>query len=251
MFVQNNYMFIQNQFIKQIIIMITLLVTFTSCSKSSDNNKTIDKTDTIPETTTRFNVFNKGVSGNTSQDMLNRSNDILPYKPNLVIIMCGTNDVTGNLSLTTYQDNLTTMVAKFKTAGSQVLLMSPLPRGTDVITYPDPLNQKTDAIVDINKALSIKLKCYYLDMNKAFKDAGTPNATATSMLLNAANNGQGDGLHPTSEGLLFIAKTVYDYIKADMPYTTYKVIVCFGDSITEAPGNTANYPNQLSLLLNK
>lgn len=196
-------------------------------------------------------VINQGVSGNTSSDVLQRIDTALRSKPNLVVLMIGTNDVSRSRPYSNYSSNLTYIIGRIKNSGAKVLLMSPPPRGVDVIATPDYFkNDRNDTIAAINDSLSKKLDCYYLNLNKAFKDAGTPNPTASSMIFNEANNKvKPDGIHLTQDGKMFIAATLSKFIKTNVTGGTYQVVVCIGDSLTAGGSNA--YPAYLKVLLNQ
>lgn len=44
------------------------------------------------------NVVNRGISGDDARGILNRMDQILPYKPRAIFLMCGINDLSHNLS---------------------------------------------------------------------------------------------------------------------------------------------------------
>ncbi|RYZ98524.1 MAG: hypothetical protein EOP47_19140 [Sphingobacteriaceae bacterium] len=219
-----------------------LIICLASCSKDGDQKS-------------RFEIYNKGGDGNTTAHLLGRvDKDVIDLRPKLVIIMIGTNDVNQNIPFTQFKANLASVINRIKIAGADVLLMSPPPRGVDVISFPEyEHNDITDTITKIHNELSKELGCYYLDMNKLFKDAGTPNPTASSMIFNAANNPERpDGIHPNAKGMLFIATKLFNFMQANLPSIKSGdvTIVCFGDSITWGAGSNLSYPSQLSKLLN-
>lgn len=226
--------------------MLLLVVVLASCSKKSDS----------VSAKPHFKVYNKGIDGNTVSNLINRLDKaIISAKPDLVIIMIGTNDVGRKLPFDQYKADLAFVIKSTKDIGADVILMSPPPRGTDIISFPAyAYNDKTDEIVKIDSALSKELGCFYIDINKLYKEAGTPNPTATSLINNAANNpDRPDGVHPTAEGMLFIASKVFDLIKSNGigAKNANISIVCFGDSITWGMGSPLSYPSQLEILLNK
>ncbi len=70
-------------------------------------------------------VFNAGISGNTTIDGLNRFEaDVLAHKPQLVTVMFGLNDMT-RVPLETYEANLAAMIQKCRAAGAETLLCTP------------------------------------------------------------------------------------------------------------------------------
>lgn len=44
------------------------------------------------------NVINRGISGDDARGILNRLNQILPYNPRAIFLMCGTNDLSHGLT---------------------------------------------------------------------------------------------------------------------------------------------------------
>lgn len=57
------------------------------------------------------NIYNKGINGNTSFDILNRfTEDVTNLNPNIVFIMCGTNDLLSNKSVKSIIDNIELMI---------------------------------------------------------------------------------------------------------------------------------------------
>jgi len=252
-------------------LLILIVTIFCSCRKDAGTNPVVSEapavspaTNTnIPASTPKFyTVLNKGISRNNTFDLLARVDTaVLAKKPDLVIMMIGTNDVRTAekiIPVTQYQYNLEKLIAKIKGSGSELLLLSPTPIGTTLLTYPNVVNQKIDTVTNIIAASAKKFNCLYLDINKEFKTQGTPNATAKSLLNNAANTPlHPDGLHLTKEGNLFIATSIYNYLKANNKLTYYNVI-CFGDSLTSGlyltgDGTTTGdtYPAALYNLLNK
>lgn len=212
---------------------IALLLALTSCRK-----------------TNQITVINQGVGGNKASDVVIRIDTALKSNPDLAIVMIGTNDVSRQVAYKTFTDNLSIIINRIKKSGAKVLLMSPPPRGTEVIGLPDSFkNGRTDTIASIIDSLGKKLNCYYLNINQAFKDAGTPSADKSSMLYNSANNpGKPDGIHLTVDGRQFIAAKVNRFIQDNLPKGSYSVVVCIGDSLTA--GGSASYPAYLRILLN-
>lgn len=199
----------------------------------------------------RYTITNAGIAGNTSADLVGRvDGDVLSFKPQLVIILIGTNDALfgGAFSLTNYRDNMVTLITKLQAANAKVLLLSPPPHGTDTIGKKDYINNNLDTMASELSRLSKQYNCYYYDLHAAVVATGTPNPAAASLILNKANNPQKpDGIHFTKKGIAFLAANVYDFIKTNQ-LTGYYHIVCFGDSITVEYGDMS-YPLQLQFLL--
>ncbi|WP_397568979.1 alpha/beta fold hydrolase [Schlesneria sp. T3-172] len=70
-------------------------------------------------------VINAGISGNTTQDGLNRlDTDVLAHHPQIVTISFGLNDVT-RIPLETFRANLELLTKRCRDAGSEVILCTP------------------------------------------------------------------------------------------------------------------------------
>lgn len=217
----------------------------------------------------KTSVFNKGIGGNNTSDVIARLADINSLKANLAIVMIGTNDwripITGSRRTPTqYKTNLTTIVNSLQANGSQVLLLQfpPIvgaesdyvcpffgqPSGCDSNATAIPFREKIVEVVSEKSTL-------YLDINQDFLDIGQPTNLSTSYMQNFANRGYTDGVHPQPIGANFIAQKIADYLNANN--LSYDRIVCIGDSITAGDGltglNTATgqtYPAQLKNILN-
>ncbi|MCD8741766.1 SGNH/GDSL hydrolase family protein [Mucilaginibacter roseus] len=231
--------FIKSQHLRLLLIILSAYF-FISCGKSSNH--------ILPKT--KIAVINKGVTGNQSGDVLKRLDPILKLNPDIAVLLIGTNDVTARRPVTEYTQNLQQIISAVQAHNIKLILMSPPPRGIDTSSLPEYYrNGHNDTLALINERLSIANNCYYLNLNKAFRDAGSPNATSGSLIFNRANNpSRPDGIHLTRSGVAFVAKTVYEFIQKTFPENSYDVVVCIGDSLTA--GEEIGYPRTLSRLLN-
>ena len=58
-----------------------------------------------------LDIYNKGVNGSTSTDMLLRfQRDVIDNSPNILFLMAGTNDLLSNRPVTSIVDNIEIMV---------------------------------------------------------------------------------------------------------------------------------------------
>jgi lysophospholipase L1-like esterase len=72
-------------------------------------------------------VVNKGKSGQTGQDLLARFEaDVLAENPGRVIIFAGTGDAIQNVSLSDYQDSITSLIEKAKSNNIVPILALPV-----------------------------------------------------------------------------------------------------------------------------
>ncbi len=126
-------------------------------------------------------VVNAGVSGDTTADGLARLDYALSEKPDLVIVELGANDMLRGVDPKVTLANLEKMLAAIKAKGAVILLAGMKASGN----YGDAYKAQFDAIYPgLAKAQTLPLYPFFLD--GLDKDA---------TLL------QGDGLHPTAEGV--------------------------------------------------
>jgi len=185
-------------------------------------------------------VISLGFPGYKSTDLYVKESLVLAQAPDLIIIMCGTNDILQNNS-SSYRDNLSKLIDSLKKPKTDIMILSLPPfAGNDAI-----LNPIVAGMNDTAKSLCADKNCYFVDTNSAF----TVVADYADLLLLP------DGIHPTALGYNYIVKQiVIEYAKNKL--SKYK-IVCFGDSITYGAlvngagtivGDT--YPAQLYNVLN-
>jgi lysophospholipase L1-like esterase len=200
----------------------------------------------IKSATLPINVINEGVSGNTAENLLSRIDDIIIQKPNLVIIMVGTNDVKDGVStFNSFGVTLSLIIDSLKHTGSSVMLLTPPPIAT--WSGYSVLIPMLNTLCDTIKNISITKGCYFVDVNSDLAQSIT-SANSHQMYVT-------DGLHPSAAGYLNIATYIFDYIKAKK--ITASKIICFGDSITygvyvngEGTATGETYPGVLSKDMN-
>lgn len=205
-------------------------------------------------------VINAGIGGNNSIDLLARiDKDCLRHQPKLTVLMVGTNDMNSvkHVPLQDYKVNLNLLIAKIKSAGSQVLLMSILPlyepylltRHPAAFYLPEGVSGRRNQLNEVIGQVAKSQRIHFLDLGHRFEAIGKIGTDRDSLIQNVANTNKTDGIHPTANGYRFIALAVYDYlIDHQLPSDE---IVCFGDSITKGDGTTDkdSYPAYLKKLL--
>lgn len=205
-------------------------------------------------------VFNAGVGGNNTVDLLNRiEKDCLALKPKLTVLMAGTNDMNSvkHIPLKKYEENLDRMAKMIIKSGSKLLMMTILPcYEPDLLTRhpatfyePEGVSGRRKQINDMVKRIAKKHHAELLDLGLRFDAIGNIGTSKESLIQNEANSHKRDGIHPTANGYRFIGLAVYDYITAHkLPLSP---IVCFGDSITKGDGSIDrnSYPAYLKKLL--
>ncbi len=75
-------------------------------------------------TMTGWQVINAGVNGNTSADVLARTNEIVAQDPDLVLLGIGGNDVLQRTQPATTTENITATISKLKAADIPVILIA-------------------------------------------------------------------------------------------------------------------------------
>jgi len=158
------------------------------------NSITIGWLHARPEFFTEKPYINRGISGQTTPQMLIRfRQDVLDLGPKAVVILAGTNDIAGNTGPSTLEmitDNIKSMAQLAEANGIKVIICSVLP----VFDYPwKPGLRPNEKIPILNKLLKDYAETngfVYLDYFSAMADDrnGLPQKYA------------GDGVHPTAEG---------------------------------------------------
>lgn len=190
-----------------------------------------------------YTVINKGIAGNSTSDLLARvEKDVVALQPDLVVMMVGTNDMVNSRKLVPYAQYATQyrrLVQRIRQTGAAVVLMTSLPVDTGYLfmrhqrgLYDMDPNRKIDSARAIVQEIAISEQVYCLDLHDIFVRRGEPGRTAASLIVNAANMGKEDGIHPTAAGYRFMAEHLYAYLKAHRLLRRHHRILCFGDSIT-------------------
>ncbi|MBO8158430.1 MAG: GDSL family lipase [Thermosyntropha sp.] len=131
-------------------------------------------------------IINKGINGNTTEDMLQRfKRDVLDLKPDYVIITGGINDVVQGESLAAITFNIEQMVSLAREQNIKVILGIPTP--VDYSAWERVLQNLRNWISDFTQNQNIPI----INFCAAFYDE---NKNLRKELLLP------DGGHPTQEG---------------------------------------------------
>ena len=163
------------------------------------NSITIGWLDKVPEFFRGKPYINRGISGQTTPQMLVRfRQDVIALRPKVVVILAGTNDIAGNtgpMTLDQILDNLISMAELARANGIEPVLSSVLP----AFDYPwrpglEP-NVKIPRLNAMIKAYAGANDLVYLDYFSAMADArnGLDQTLAT------------DEVHPTEKGYQMMA----------------------------------------------
>ena len=153
------------------------------------------------------NFVNRGISGQTTPQMLLRfSADVIELHPEVVVILAGTNDIAGNTGPMTLEQilgNIKSMVELAKANNIKVVLSSVLP----AFDYPwRPGLHPDKKIPELNNMLNAyanKADIVYLDYFSAMVDGrnGLPKKYSQ------------DGVHPSMEGYMAMEPLVKEAIE--------------------------------------
>lgn len=205
-------------------------------------------------------IINAGVGGNNTADLLKRvDTDCLSHKPDLTILMAGTNDMNSqkHIPLPQYEENMRTIITKITDINSQLLLMTILPayepylytRHPKAFYEPEGYGKRNLQVNNVLRKIADDHKLPLLDMHHIFEKAGNIGEDADSLIKNEINSKKTDGIHPTPDGYRTMAVAIFEFItQHQLPYNR---LVCFGDSITLGDGGIEgkSYPAYLKKLL--
>jgi lysophospholipase L1-like esterase len=138
---------------------------------------------------------NRGISGQTTPQMLIRFRpDVIALKPQVVVILAGTNDIAGNtgpMTLEAIEDNLASMAELARANNIRVVLASVMP----VCDYirPQTVQRPPEKII----ALNAWIKDYAAKNNHVYLDYYFAMLDDKQMLRQEITD---DGLHPNAAG---------------------------------------------------
>lgn len=189
-------------------------------------------------------IINAGIGGNTSKDLLERINeDVVVQKPDLVLIMVGTNDMVNSGKMVKYEAYERTLLKIIEILTEEkmgVILLSPPPVDTVYLferhrreAFNELPNQKLESVRNMLYHITIEKDLHFIDIYNAFKKRGLPKHNIDEFIKNPKNCGKRDGVHPTPKGYQLIAETIFDYLEINHLIKPDLKIVCFGDSITK------------------
>lgn len=158
-----------------------------------------------PEFFQENNYINRGISGQTTSQMLLRfRTDVINLKPKAVVILAGINDIaqnTGYISIERIAENIYSMAELAKANGIKVLICSVLPAAD--FPWRRGLEPK-DKVVELNNLLqeyAEEKKHTYVDYYSAMEDGKgglkVPEYTTADDLV-----------HPNKSGYLVMEKII-------------------------------------------
>ena len=158
------------------------------------NSITIGWLDAVPDFFKGKDYINRGISGQTTPQMLLRfRQDVVALQPKVVVILAGTNDIaenTGPVTLDQIMDNLRSMAEIAKANKIKVVLSSVLPAFEYTWRPGLKPNEKIPKLNTMIKAYCIENNLVYLDYFSAM--ANEKNGLDDDLAH--------DGVHPTKKG---------------------------------------------------
>ncbi|MFK8303001.1 GDSL-type esterase/lipase family protein [Capnocytophaga stomatis] len=152
------------------------------------------------------NIKNRGISGDISQGVYERLDNIVNGKPKKIFLLIGVNDIARKIPLETTSQNIEKIVMKIQQVSpkTKIYLQSVLPVNSDFKMFeahqqPEKINELNAEICQICQ----QYKVTYVDLYSHFI---VPN---TDKLKPELTN---DGLHLMAEGYLLWKKIVLPYL---------------------------------------
>lgn len=237
---------------------------FSSPSKKAEHG---EQATAQGEMQSRHLVVNAGVPGDNTKALLARlDRDVLVHKPELTILLAGTNDALNSAALLPTEEtaaNLSNIVTKLRDAGSKTLMITPPPFHKPYLAARHPASayggespeSRLAKTVASMRRLCGAMGIPLIDINRIFSAIGDVGESQASLIRNKENSNSEDGVHPTAEGYRVIAVCAYETIlNLELPRSR---IVCAGDSITYGLNMAGmggvegeSYPARLNALLN-
>ena len=190
-------------------------------------------------------IINAGVSGQSIAEMEGRLDlDCLVHRPDLMILLAGTNDCCNSQKLLTPTGLplAYTRLAERILPVSRLMLVTPLAvHIPSLLTRHDPaafggvpaverLEHARQALLSLANSYQLPL----VDLWAISNGAGLVGDDPRCWLRNQANAGVADGVHPTADGYRAIAAAIGAVVLNLRPRP--QRIVCLGDSITFGSG---------------
>ena len=154
-------------------------------------------------------VVNAGHSGWNSRQLREIfAGELQNHRPDLVVLMVGTNDNLNSYNLvplSEYRDNLTAMVVAAKAFGANVLLCE-IPRVNEEMMsrrHKEGFFRRESAekkVNNVNAIVAEVAKNQNVPLLATTKVLGASTSDAASLFRNTANSGTADGVHPTANG---------------------------------------------------
>jgi lysophospholipase L1-like esterase len=157
------------------------------------------------------NIKNRGISGDITDGVLFRLDEVVSSRPLKIFIMIGINDLANGKKPDSILINYSQILAKIKEASpkTEVYVQSILPVNNKFGMFPDHTD-KAEEIKEVNnglKEMAINFEYKFIDLTFIFSDkAGRLNEEYTN-----------DGLHLMGKGYLVWKNAIKKYIGERLP----------------------------------
>ena len=178
----------------------------------------VDQNDSWParvEKELNIQIVNSGISGDTTGGLLSRFyHDVIPHRPDIVIIMAGTNDLWWDLSINVIQSNVFSMACQAQHHQIVPIIGLPLPVYLEAARKQDMLEPiggfkncvaKLSELVAALRNTAVKCEVACMDFYQAFFDQ------QGHLLENLYFD---DGLHPNKNGHRLMAEIASRFLRS-------------------------------------
>ena len=178
----------------------------------------VDQSQTWPalvEKALSIRIINSGISGDTTSGLLSRFfHDVIQYRPGIVIIMAGTNDLWWDLSINVILANIFSMACQAQHHNIAPVIGLPLPVYVDAAQQQDMLEplggfkkclEKMSQLIKALCDTAEKCDVAWMDLYHPFFDQ--QGKVAGKYFLE-------DGLHPNKEGHRRMAEITTRFLRA-------------------------------------
>ena len=191
-------------------------------------------------------VVNKGFSGRNSRDGLRlMDKEVLPLKPQHVIVYFGMNDAmnSGNLlPLADYEANLRAIAKKLSDNGAKtVALVTINPVIEDYVRARHPKHPQKEHLQaylatydQVVRNVAQENKLPLIDLREIIEKNGGPVVSEKCLIRCEKNGGGKDGVHLTPAAYALLGQRAFEVIKDRVK--SGDTVVCFGDSLTFGAG---------------
>lgn len=154
--------------------------------------------------------FNYGYDGSTTKDILDKMDDILAVKPDLIIGVMGGNDPAFNLTVNEHVENIKNIVKKANDAGAKVIWSTSTSAGTNSKKNPE-YEPYAKACMSIPETGNLKL----IDLFNIYQEFPLERIFTFISEENLVENikaGETDLQHPNQLGNAYIAKVILEKV---------------------------------------
>lgn len=152
-----------------------------------------------------WTMMNRGISGQTSADILNRlDRELNQTQPQVVILMAGVNDIYRGYSQEILRENLQSLYEKIQARHIPLMVLTILP-------YRGLTPRKFEKLNEINawiQAYALKHGLGFCDTFKAMHSKINPSSLSTTL----------DGLHPDLQGYRVMGETIATALSEWAPF---------------------------------